>query len=47
MAHDHGHDHGHNHHSPETPKVPKYWHTMDKEWGPEQEIGRASCRERV
>jgi len=36
MAHDHGHDHGHNHHSPETPKVPKYWHTMDKEWGPEQ-----------
>jgi sugar phosphate isomerase/epimerase len=36
MAHDHGHDHGHNHHSPENPKVPKYWHTMDKEWGPEQ-----------
>jgi len=36
MAHDHGHSHGHNHHSPENPKVPKYWHTMDKEWGPEQ-----------
>tara|TARA_Y100000034_G_scaffold37106_1_gene45631 strand:- start:13316 stop:15268 length:1953 start_codon:yes stop_codon:yes gene_type:complete len=36
MAHDHGHSHGHNHHSPETPNVPKYWHTMDKEWGPEQ-----------
>jgi len=36
MAHDHGHDHGHDHHSPETPTVPKYWHTMDKEWGPEQ-----------
>ena len=32
----HNHDHGHSHHSPENPKVPKYWHTMDKEWGPAQ-----------
>lgn len=34
MAHDHGH--GHSHHSPETPEVPKYWHSMDaKQWSSE------------
>ncbi len=34
MAHDH--NHGHNHHHPETPEVPKYWHSMDsKQWSSE------------
>ncbi len=34
MAHNHGH--GHSHHSPETPEVPKYWHSMDaKQWSSE------------
>ncbi len=36
MADKHNHGHKHNHHSPDTPEVPKYWHSMDaNQWSSE------------
>jgi len=36
VADNHNHRHKHNHHSPDSPEVPKYWHSMDaNQWSSE------------